>query len=81
MKIVLDRDIIGELTDDGDIITDDIWLKKLADRINRQKLTDLRSRKTEHGLYGYLVTVRKGDPGYVSALVEILPDNGYGLEH
>ncbi len=58
-KIVIDKDVVGELTDDGDIITDDIWLKKLAFRIKGQKLPDLRSRKTEHGLYGYLVTVRK----------------------
>ena len=80
MKIVIDKDVVGELTDDGDIITDDIWLKKLACRIKRQKLTDLGSRKTEHGLYGYLVKVRKGDPGYGSAVANILLDNGYGLK-
>lgn len=79
MKILIDKDIVGELTDDGEIITNDIWLKKLADKIKHQELTDLRSRKTKHGLYGYLVTVKKGDPGYVSAMANILLDNGYGL--
>ena len=80
MKIVIDKDVVGKLTDDGEIITSDIWLQKLADRIRRQKLIDLRSRKTGHGHYGYLVTVQKGKPRYISAVVEILLDNGYGLE-
>lgn len=80
MKIVIDKDVIGELTDDGEIITSDTWLQKLADKIHRQKLTDLRSRKTKRGLYGYLTTVKKDDVGYVSAVAEILLDNGYGLE-
>lgn len=80
MKIVIDKEVVGELTDDGEIIANDIWLQKLADRIRRQKLTDLRSRKTGHEHYGYLVAVQKGDPGYVSAVAEILLDNGYGLE-
>lgn len=80
MKIVIDKDVVGELTDDGEIITNDIWLQKLASRIRHQKLTDLQSRKTVHGHYGYLVTVQKGDPGYVSVVAEILLDNGYGLK-
>jgi len=60
MKILIDKDIVGNLTDDGEIVTNDIWLKKLANKIKHEKLTMLRSRKTKHGLHGYLVTVKKG---------------------
>lgn len=80
MKIVIDKDVIGELTDDGEIITSDTWLQKLADKTRRQKLTDLRSKKTKQGHYFFLTMVSKGDAGYVSAVAEILLDNGYGLE-
>lgn len=80
MKIVINDDDVGELTNDGEIVTDDIWLKKLADKIKRRKLTDLRSRETKQGHYFYLTTVKKGDPGYVSVVAEVLLDNGYGLK-
>jgi len=79
MKILIDKDIVGELSDDGEIVTNDIWLKKLANKRKHQKLTMLRVRKTKHGLYGYLVAVKKGDPGYVGAIANILLDNGNGL--
>ena len=80
MKNVIDKDVVGELTDDGEIITDDIWLKKLSGRIKKRKLTDLRSRKVKQGHYFYLTAVKKGDPGIYTAVAEILLDNGYGLE-
>jgi len=50
MKIVIDKDVIGELTDDGEIITDDIWLKKPSDRIKKRKPMDLR-RAWEKGVH------------------------------
>ena len=80
MKIVINEDVVGELSDDGEIITDDIWLKKLAASIKRRKLTDLRSRETKQGHYFYRTTVKKGDPGYVSVVAGVLLDNGYGLK-
>ena len=62
MKIVINEDTVGELSDDGEITTDDIWLMKLANKIRRQKLTDLRTKRTKQGHYSYLITVKKGDP-------------------
>ncbi|MCK4448199.1 MAG: hypothetical protein KAW56_14095 [Candidatus Marinimicrobia bacterium] len=53
---------------------------KLANKIMRQKLTDLRTKRTKQGNYYYLITVKKGDPGYVSVVANILLDNGYGLK-
>ena len=79
INIVINDEVVGELTDDGEIKTDDIQLKKLADRISRQNLTDLRSRKAKRHHYFYLTTVKKSEPGYVSAVIEILLENGYGL--
>jgi hypothetical protein len=80
VKIVIDKDVVGELTEEGEIITNDLWLQKLADKIRCQKLTSLRSIKTKQGLYGHLVEVKRGDAGYVSAVANILLDNGYGLQ-
>ena len=80
MKIVIDEDIVGELSDDGEITTDDPSLMKLANKIRRQKPTDLRSRRTKQGTYFYSITVKKGDPSYYSVVADILLDNGYGLK-
>ena len=79
MNIVINDEVVGELTDDGKIKTDDIWLKKLADKISRKNLTDLRSRRTKNEHYFYLTKVKKGDPGYASAVAEIILDSGYGF--
>lgn len=80
MKIVIDEDIVGELSNDGEITTDDPCLTKLTNKIRRQKLTDLRHKRTKHGTYYYFITVKRGDPGYSSVVANILLDNGYGLE-
>ncbi|MFC1932054.1 hypothetical protein ACFLXU_00250 [Chloroflexota bacterium] len=37
MKIVADKNVIGELTENGEIITSDTCLQRLVDRIRRQK--------------------------------------------
>ena len=80
MKIVIDEDIVGELSDHGEITTDDPCLMKLANKIRRQRLTDLKSKGTKQGTYFYLITVKKGDPSYYSVVADILLDNGYGLK-
>jgi len=80
MKIVINEDTVGELSDEGEITTDDIWLMKLANKIRRQKLMDLRTRKTKHEHYGYLITVKKGDLGYGSAVAKILLHNEHRLK-
>jgi len=80
MKIVINDEVLGEFTDDGEIVTDDIWLKKLANKISNQKLTDFRTKKTKQGHYSYIVKATKGNPGYYSAIAELLLDNGYGLK-
>jgi len=80
MKIAIDEDVIGGLSDDGEITADDPCLMKLANKIRRQKLTDLRSRRTRQGTYFYSITVKRDDPGYVDVVADILSDNGYGLK-
>ena len=79
MKIVIDKDVVWELTDDGEIITDDIPLKKLAASIKHRTLSDLISKKGNKGHYFYIAKVKKSDPNYYTAVAEILLDNGYGL--
>lgn len=80
MKIVLGSEVVGELTDDGEIMTEDVWLKKLRTAIKHHKLEDLRSKKGKEGLYFYVVKLQKGDAGYYSTVANILLDKGYGLE-
>lgn len=80
MKIVIDEDVVGELSNDGGITGDDHGLMRLANKIRRQKLSDLRSKRTKQGLFFHLITVKKGDPGYFTVVADILLDNGYGLE-
>ena len=70
---------MGAITDDGEIMTKDIWLKKLANKTEHQKLTMLRSRKTKRELHVYPVTVKRGDTGHVSAIANILLDDEYCL--
>ena len=43
--IMLDNDNVGELTNEGDIISDDTCLKKIAFKIKGKKLIDMRSRR------------------------------------
>lgn len=74
------RTTVGELSDDGEITTDDIWLMKPSNKIRRQKLTDLRTRRAKQGHYSYLITVKKVDIGYGSAVANILLDNGHRLK-
>lgn len=80
MKIVVDEEIVGELTEEGDIITDDITLQKLALRIKGEKFDDMRRRGNKGKLYFSLIKVGKGDKSYCSAVAELLLDEGYGLE-
>lgn len=80
MRIAIDEDTVGELSDDGEITTDDPYLVKQVDKIKHQRLTDLRSRKTKQRFCFYSITVKKGDPGYVSVIADILLDDGYGLK-
>ena len=35
MKIVLDDKVVGQLTDDGEIVTEDMWLRELASKIKQ----------------------------------------------
>jgi len=49
MIIVLDDEVVGELTDDGEIVTEDLWLKKLADRIKRRQLAVYGVRRAARG--------------------------------
>jgi len=47
MKIVIDEDTVSELSGEGEITTDGIWLMKLANRTKRQNLTELRTKRTK----------------------------------
>jgi hypothetical protein len=80
MNIVINDEVVGELTDDGEIITNYVWLQILEDRITRHNLTDLRGRKAKKDHYFYLLPVKKGDPDYRSTAADILLDNGYGFK-
>jgi len=81
LKIVLDEDMVGEITEEGDIITDDINLQKLAAKIKSKKFDYMISRRGKNdGLYFYCLKLSKGDKGYYSAVADLLLDEGYGLK-
>jgi len=79
MKIVVDKEVVGELTDDGEIITDDICLNRLADTMKKRRFEDIERVEGKEGTYYRLITVKKGDASYASAVSSFLLDNGYGL--
>jgi len=80
MKIVINDEVVGELTEYGEIITDDIYLKELADKIGGQNPVNLRSRRTKQCHYFYIAETKKGDPDYRGTVADILLDNGYGFK-
>jgi len=38
MKILIDKDVVGKLSNDGDIVPNDIWLRRLVNKTKRQRL-------------------------------------------
>ena len=79
--IMLDNDNVGELTDEGDIISDDTCLKKIAFKIKGKKLIDMRSRRDGEGeLYFTGMKTGKGDKGYCDVVAELLIDEGYCIQ-
>jgi len=45
MKIVIDKEVVGELTDDREIITEDICLKRLADTMRKRRFEDIEGKE------------------------------------
>lgn len=81
MKILIDEEVVGELTEDGEIETEDLWLKDLVASIDIKALTTQQTIKSEkYGLYGVMrkATSKKA---LVSAWVNILLNMGYGVRN
>jgi len=79
-QIVIDEDVVGELTDDGEIVTDDPCLAKLARSLRGRKFHELMAVHLDGKLFGgKAVVLKKGDFGYPVVVANILLDNGYGL--
>lgn len=79
MKIIVDKEVVGELTDDREIINEDICLKRSADTMKKRRFEDIERVEGKEGTYCRLITVKKGDAGYASAVASFLLNNGYGL--
>ena len=77
MKILIDQDVLGELDDDGTIVSADIWLKKLGALLAKSALPYLDLLPDGLGEYR---EVKKGEEGYYYAVVNALLDAGYDLE-
>jgi hypothetical protein len=77
-KIVIEDITIGFLTDEGEIISDNPFLRKLAASI--KELTTLEVVRGDGDAFGQVVkTVKLGDPGYLGEMIEELLEAGYGI--
>ena len=69
---------VGYLTDEGELISENPTIKRLARRVKRVQTTELiRGKKGTVGLR--LITVERAHPAYVGAVIERLLDAGYDL--
>ena len=81
VRILLFDHEVGALTEEGDIITNNVCLQKIAARIKGKKLGDMRNRRDKSGgLFFTGTKVGKGDDDYYSIVVELLHDEGYRLQ-
>ena len=77
MKIILDDEVVGELAQDGKIITTDPALLSIANTVRRKKFYRVDHKRTKNGINGYLIVVGKNDPGYAIEVYYYLFDRGY----
>ena len=76
-RIDIDSEIVGFLTDEGEFISDNPSIKRFSKRVKKIGTFEMVHGK---GAVGWVrKTVKTGDAGYVSAVIEKLLDAGYGV--
>ena len=68
---------LGFLTDEGEFISDNPFIKRFAKRVKKIETFEMVSGKDAVGWVRK--TVKPGDTGYVSAVIEGLLDAGHGV--
>ena len=59
MQIVVDKEVVGELINDREIITEDISLKRMADTMKKRTFRDIERVDGKEGTYCQLITIKK----------------------
>lgn len=80
MKILVADEVVGTLTEEGEIQTDDWYLIRFWKRLKEQKLPLMRSFVSkEHGEFTACLWVQFGDKEWRFPVVEELLNAGYEI--